>query len=255
MTSKNQNKTIVITRALGDEGELRDALQESAYHIIHEPLTEILLQHTARFDVEQAISDDPNAVLITSQHGITALSLLTENRDVFLLCVGEKTAEIASNLGFLNVSVAGENVDTMIDYITSGYDDDARFLYVSGEHISVDLSEILAISGMQVLRVVVYEAVAALSLSDTLIEQLKRGQIDAISFFSSRTAEIFLMLAKEHNILNNLEKIDAFCLSKNVADAAENATENASWRNVYSADEPTLASLLNCVDSVYAIKG
>jgi len=244
------NETIVITRALGDEGELRDALQESGYHAIHEPLTEIFLRHTARTELANALLEDPNAVLITSQHGVQALAMLTEIRDMFLLCVGEKTAEIAANLGFIHVSMAGGNVDAMLDYIASGYDEDSRLLYVSGENISVDLGEVLAVGGMQVERVVVYEAIAAENLSDTLVEQLKRGQIDAVTFFSPRTVQIFLSLAKKADALAYLQKIDAFCFSENVASAAEYAT----WRAIYSADKPTLASLLLCVDNAYSHK-
>jgi uroporphyrinogen-III synthase len=255
MSAKLSNKTIVITRPLGDEGELRDALQENWHHVICEPLTEIILNHTTRFEVAQALTADPDAVIITSSHGVRALSLLSEERDVFLLCVGEKTADIAADLGFARISLAGENVDGLIDYITSSYDDDARFLYISGEHISVDLGEVLAVSGMQVQRVVVYEAVAAEMLSDTLVEQLKRGQIDAISFFSKRAVEIFLELAQKSNVQNSLSKIDAFCLSENIAQIAKQAEESIIWRNVYTARKATLASLLNCIDNAYANQG
>lgn len=241
------NETIVITRTLGDEGELRDALQEAGYHVIHEPLTEIFLHDMAQEELANVLIDSPDAVLITSQHGVQSLALLTELRDISLLCVGEKTAEIAENLGFSRVYMAGENVERMIDYILEAYGDDARFLYVSGENISVDLGEILAISGMQVARIVAYEAVAAEALSDTLLEQLKRGQIDAVTFFSSRTAEIFLALAEKHNILENLNKIDSFCLSENVAKMAE----NANWQKIYSADAPTLNSLIECIKANY----
>ena len=241
------NETIVITRALGDEVELRDGLQDAGYHVICEPLTEIFLHHTAQAELANVLINSPDAVLITSQHGVQSLALLTELRDIPLLCVGEKTTEIAENLGFSRVCMAGENAERMIDYILGAYGDDARFLYVSGENISVDLGEILGISGMQVARVIAYEAVATEALSDTLLEQLKRGQIDAITFFSQRTAEIFLALAAEHNTLENINKIDAFCLSKNVAEVAE----NANWRKVYSANEPTLNSLIECIKANY----
>lgn len=241
------NETIVITRAIGDEAELKEALQESGYHVIHEPLTEIFLRHTARAELNNALLSDPDAVLVTSQHGVQALAMLTELRDVFLLCVGEKTAEIANNLGFSHVCMTGDNVDAMIDYISGGYDEDSRLLYVSGEHISADLGEILAIHGMQIDRVVVYEAIAAQSLSDIMIEQIKRGQIDGITFFSPRSAQIFCQLAQAAGIAGEFKNITAICLSENVALAAE----EIGWRTINIASEPNLSALVACVDSVY----
>lgn len=243
------SKTIVITRPKGDEAILRDELLERGHHVICEPLTEIVLQHTVRGELEHILhhNHDPDAILITSNHGVQALALLTELRDMFLLCVGEATAHIATQLGFERVSVTGETVDHMIDYILDCYDEDARFLYVSGEHISTDLGETLGIRGMEVKRIAAYEAVATETLSDTLIEQLKRGHIDVLTFFSQRAVKIFTSLIEKHNLLNELEKIDAFCLSQNIADIA--ATGN--WKKIHASEKPTLASLLTCIDNAY----
>lgn len=240
-------RTIVITRPKGDEAVLRDELMERGYHVIHEPLTEIFLRHTARIEVEQALLDEPDAIIITSKHGAQSLALLTELRDMFLLCVGEATANIAIQLGFDRVSVAGGTVEGMIDYILDCYDEDSRFLYISGENISVDLGEALGIRGMSLSRVVTYDAVPAESLSDTLVEQLRRGQIDALTFFSQRTAQIFLSLAEKSDVLATLEKIDAFCLSGAVAATAE----IAGWQGIYSPDKATLASFVTCIDNAY----
>ncbi|MEQ1789303.1 MAG: uroporphyrinogen-III synthase [Rickettsiales bacterium] len=240
-------KTIVITRPVGDETILRDELLALGYRVIHEPLTEIFLRHTAHLEVEQAILDVPDAVLITSKHAVQALAMLTELRDMFLLCVGEATANIATQLGFDRVSVAGGTVDGMVDYILDCYDEDSRFLYVSGEDVSVDLGEILGVRGMQVARVVVYDAVAAQSLSDVLVEQLRRGHIDALTFFSTRTANIFLSLAKKSGIFSTLEKIDVFCLSESIAEVFK----IGDWQRIYSADKATLASIITCVDNAY----
>ena len=46
------SKTILVTRAKGDEHELAEALQELGHAVIHEPLTEIFLNHTMRAHIE-----------------------------------------------------------------------------------------------------------------------------------------------------------------------------------------------------------
>ncbi len=137
------DKTIVITRAKGDEKTLTDLLHAHDYRVIHEPLTDIFLRHTERQAVEDALLDEPDAVLITSRHGVQALSLLTELRDPCLLCVGEATAEAAHSLGFIRVNSAGGNVQNLIEHIAAGYDGGSRFFYPCGQHVRVALDEVL----------------------------------------------------------------------------------------------------------------
>lgn len=251
LPTNNIDKTIVITRPLGDEILLRDELLERGYRVIHEPLTEIFLHHERRLNVEHALLDEPDAVLITSKHGVQALALLTNLRDMFLLCVGEATANIALQLGFDKVSMTGETSQHMVEYILDCYDEDAKFLYISGEDITTDLTEELGIRGMHVQRIAAYGAIAAEALSDTLVEQLKRNNINAISFFSTRTAHIFLSLAEKAGVLGELKNIDAFCLS----DTVQSNIKPALWNKSYSAEKPTLASMINCIDNSYTNKG
>ena len=179
-------KTIVITRPKGDEKIITDLLHAHGYRVIHEPLTDIFLRHTERLVVQNALLAEPDAVLITSRHAAQALSLLTDLRDAYLLCVGEATAQTAISLGFTRVASAGGTVAKMIDYIIDGYDPSSRFFYVSGEFVRGDLDASLIQQGMDVQRVVVYDAIAASQLSDTLVEQMRRKQVDAVTFLSPR---------------------------------------------------------------------
>ena len=247
MTIDNANKPIVITRPLGDEIILRDELLERGYQVIHEPLTDIFLRHDLRLNVEHALLNDPDAIIITSKHGVQALALLTDLRDMFLLCVGEATANIAIQLGFDRVSVTGETVEHLVDYILDCYDEDSRFLYISGEHITTDLSEELSVRGMEVERIAAYEAIASEALSDTLVEQIRRGQIGSLTFFSVRTADIFLKLAEKSDILDSIKKMEAFCLSE----AIDKKKKKGTWKAIYCSRKPTLASMVSCIDNVY----
>lgn len=241
------SKTILVTRAKGDEHEITEGLHALGHHVIHEPLTEIFLDHTISGHLHALLLTDPHAVIVTSKHAVQALSLLSSLRDASLLCVGSATADMALSLGFMRVYDTGGTVEQMLQYIQDGYDDDARFVYISGEHIRSDLPEVLATFGMQCERVIAYHALASESLSDTLIAQLQRGQIDAITLFSPRNAEIFLHLLERAEITPAAAVLDLFALSEEVA----NGAANASWRNIYVADKPTLASLIDRVDNAY----
>ena len=241
------SKTILITRPKGDEYELTHELQTLGHHVIHEPITEILLDHTLRGEVQHLLMTDPAAIIITSKHAVQALALLTEIRDVYLLCVGEATADMAHSMGFTRVEAAGGDLERLIDYIRGAYDEDAHFVYISGAHIRSDLPLILQSFGYGCERLVAYEAVASLALSDTLVEQLKRGQIDAVTFFSARNARIFCELLKLADLGSATLLLDAVCLSEEVASSAR----ACAWQKVLVADEPTLASLVECVDNSY----
>ncbi|MEZ5692157.1 MAG: uroporphyrinogen-III synthase [Rickettsiales bacterium] len=247
MLDNNKNKTILITRPKGDESLLKDELTRRNYKIIHEPLTEIILKHDSRMEVEHFLFKDPNAVLITSSHGAKSLSLLTDIRDMFLLCVGDNTANTAKQLGFSNVTATGENVDHMIDYVMDCYDENSEFLYISGEHTSADLENIFSVRGMSVKRIITYEAVAVDEISDTTKEQLKRGNINVVTFFSKRAAEIFLTLIEKNELSAILRETDAFCLSENIA----GIIERYKWKTVNISKQATLKSLLDSIDESY----
>lgn len=242
------SKTILVTRAKGDEHELTEALQQLGHFVIHEPLTEIFLNHTIRGPLEQMILEEPDAVLITSKHAAQALALLSDIRDLCILAVGAATAETAMSLGFTRVYETGGTVEHLINYIADGYDEDSRFLYISGEHIRSDLPLVLSSFGMACERIIAYQAIAAESLSDTLVAQLQRGQVDAVTFFSPRNAEIFMELLERAESSPASAVLDAFVLSEEIA----STLAGTAWRNVYVADKPTLASLVDKVDTTYA---
>jgi uroporphyrinogen-III synthase len=245
------DKTILITRPKGDEYGFAEMLQVRNYRAIHEPLMDIMLRHNERYAIHHAIMDDPDAILVTSRHAVQALSILTEIRDLFLICVGEATARAALSAGFTRVSAAGGNAKLMVEQVLESYDEGSRFIYASGEDVRTDLAAELGEEGMKVERIVVYETVAAQRLSDTLVEQLRRRQVDAVTFLSQRTAEIFMTLVDRHGISNCIEGLRAFCMSETVADSLT----LRPWLAIHVAHEPTLASLANSIDNVFLANG
>jgi len=242
-------ETILITRPKGDEMALTDALHVHGYRVIHEPLTEIFLRHTERQALHNALLSEPDAVIITSRHGANALALLSDLRDAYLICIGEATASTAQSLGFTRVCNAGGNVQKLIEYIYASYDPETRFLYVSGKHVRVDLDAVLATQGMHVDRIVLYEAIASPQLSDTLVEQLRRGQIDAVTFLSQRTAHIFTALLARAGAQQTVTGLHAAALSETIAEPLV----SWPWKGIHTAREATLASLIECVDNIFHV--
>lgn len=239
------DKTIVITRAKGDEAELTEALHALDMRVIHEPLLEIFLRHTERQALQQLLLREPDAIIVTSRRAVQALSVLTELRDAFLLCVGEATEQAAQSSGFIRTHACGGNAEALLRYITDAYDEGSRFLYASGAEVRTDIAAQLAEKGMQIDRLALYDAHAAEQLSDTLVEQLKRQQIDAIAFMSPRTAQIFVALARKAGVEEACRQVRAFALSGAVAEPLV----ALPWKAIHSAGEATLASLVECMDN------
>lgn len=238
-------KTVLVTRARGDESELTDALHDYGLNVIHEPLTEIFLLHTARIALQHLLDQNPSAVLITSRHGARALATLTPQRDLPLLCVGESTQQVALSLGFVRATATGQTLDDMIEYILSAYDEDAYFAYPSAEHVRSELDAALEPHGMRCERLVVYEAKAIEKLSDTLTEHIRQGHIDAVTFLSQRSAEIFMEHIRAAELQKPLRKMAACCMSEGIAAPLP----EKAWKKRSIAKEPTLASLAACVDN------
>ncbi|MFW0777349.1 MAG: uroporphyrinogen-III synthase [Rickettsiales bacterium] len=237
-------KTILITRGVSDGEELHEQLQELGHRVIHEPLTEIFLNHTVRQELQQSLQNEPDAIILTSRYGARALAALTEIRDLALLCVGDATAEAARSVGFTRVSTAGGTADDLVTYILDAYDSDSRLIYGSAVHVRTDLEAELGAYGMEVQRVVLYEATASEALSDTLIEQLKREQVDAVTFLSQRSVDIFLKLLANTDVSNATDHMEAYCLSEAVA----MPLQDSQWKSIIIAPEPTLASLISTID-------
>ena len=238
-------ETILVTRPSGDEKILTDLLHERGYRVIHEPLTRIYLNHTERQSLEAVLDADPHACIVTSRHGVRALAALSEMRDHALICVGDATARVAQSLGFTRIAVAGGTSEKLVDYILGAYDEGSRFAYIRGAHVQGDMDKALNDAQMQVQSVVLYEAAASPQLSDTLIEQLKREQIDAVTLLSTRTAHIFNALLKQAGIEDSVRHLHGFTLSAAIAQPLQ------GWKQLYVADEPTLASVLACVDNAF----
>lgn len=245
------DKTIIITRPKGDEKSLTDVLHALGLRVIHEPLTDIYLRHTERTKLGQALLTEPDALILTSRHAVHALAMLTELRDEFLICIGDATAQTAQSLGFTRVSAAGGTAQSLLDYIYESYDEGSRFLYLSGEHVRVEIDMILNERGMVAERLALYEAIAAPQLSDTLVEQLRRNQIDGITFLSQRAAQIFIALLAKAGAQAATAHLHAFCISETAAQPLA----QQPWRGIHIADEPTLASLVNCVDNALQTQG
>ena len=105
-----------------------------------------------------------------------------------------------------------------------------------GEHISADLCA--ALPDYHWYQVITYSA-EALALSPDILSQLTDGSIQAVAFFSKRTAELFEQQLDQQK----LPPLQAFCLSEAIA----STLKHPCWQRKTIAQIPSEASLIDAL--------
>jgi uroporphyrinogen-III synthase len=150
-----------------------------------------------------------------------------------MLTVGPQSLAAARQAGFGTSQAQGGDVEGLARHIGDTLDPaHGPILYLSGAETTGDLEVRLTRLGFAVDRVVVYDAVAATSLSGAGI-----ADHDGVLLYSPRTARIWVSLAGETARL-----LHHYCLSENVA-----AVLPAPWRKSVAMrpDEAAMLALLD----------
>jgi uroporphyrinogen-III synthase len=227
----------LITRPLEDARPVAERLSALGIDAVIEPLLHIDFLETEPLDLAGV-----QAVLITSANGVRALARRSDRRDIPILTVGDASARQAREEGFTDITSAGGDVDDLATLAARTCDPaGGALLHVAGSAVAGDLAGLLERDGFTYRREVLYDARRADALSDACIEHISSGQIDAVLFFSPRTAVTFARLIVDAGLDGRCAKMDAVCLSPAVAERIA----ALPWRGIATAAEPTQDALLD----------
>ncbi|MFQ5533472.1 MAG: uroporphyrinogen-III synthase [Sphingomonadales bacterium] len=230
---------ILITRPRADAEPLAATLIAHGHDAIIEPMLDIRPVTGRPLNL-----DGVQAVLATSANGVRALAGVSDERAMPIYAVGDATARQALALDFTNIRSAAGDVRSLSTLVARDFDPrDGTLIHVAGSHLAGDLTSELQRRKFTIRREVLYCARAARRLSDHVRAALSGGAIDAIMFFSPRSADIFVNLVVQAELGPACRGTAALCLSKAVAD---NVT-SLPWARVAIASEPTQASLLKLI--------
>lgn len=207
---------ILITRPREDAEPFARALIALGHEAVIEPLLEIDYLTGAPLDLIGT-----QGVLVTSANGARALALRTPVRDIDIVAVGPTSASAAREAGFISVSESsGEGVEALATFArTKLKPSDGALVHATGSVTAGDLAGALSARGFSVRREILYEARAVDHLSGAVVAELTAGLIDAATFFSPRTAALFVDLVQDEGLEAACRRLTAICLSQAVAAA------------------------------------
>lgn len=170
--------------------------------------------------------DDPvaagpgEALAFTSSNGVRAFARASSARNHQVYAVGEATAEEARRAGFSAVAAAGGDVESLAELITASKST-RPVLHLAGSDRAGDLVAALGARGVAARRLVIYDAVPVLDLSDETRRTLtSTPEKTAVALFSPRSAALFFAQIGRAGLEPSLKGARLLALSDAVAAAA-----------------------------------
>lgn len=234
---------VLNTRPDTDSAELLTELEQRGYRHLSAPMLSINFP-----PIERPVDIAPyQGVVFTSANGVRAFTKLSEDRNLTAYCVGDATARMCKLCGFDDVYSANGDIHDLAALILRMVDaKQGPLFHPAARKPAGDLGEMLKTRGYRVDRQTVYEAEESKTLPDAVISALRNHDIDAILFFSPRTAESFVKLVQRYNLQQDLSETNAICLSP----AVQSKISDLTWHRTLVASQPTQEYLLSELGSL-----
>lgn len=210
---------LLLTRTAEDNAALMPLLKDMGIEGISLPL--FTVEH-----LHPSINGQFDAVIATSRHAAhkaKAFAHLPFN------VVGEKTAHTMAEQG-CTIARTAPDAARLLPLLPANL----RYLYLSGEQVREDFST----TPFNVQREVVYRT------EPLPPRPFSTEGIDGAAFFSPTSVRIFHAFYGHCATLH----MDAYCISQEVAQKAKTCF---TFHRVYAAGEPTLQSLLQCINETH----
>lgn len=231
---------VLLTRPVYSSESLAIRLQKIGVQTNIEPMFTIkyLTSEYIDFNAFQAI-------VFTSHNAVLAFKESYTAPDIPVFTVGDKTAEIAHDIGFKEVYSADGNLKKLAGTIKNTLKPIHKpLLYLCGKHLSGNLPADMNKMGFKVKKHEIYDAIASKNISIKTKTLLKDKKINYIPFYSSRSALIFIKLIKKENLESELSTVCALCLSPAIKDIIG----SLPWKEVMTAQNPTQYDLFKLID-------
>ncbi len=234
---------VLVTRPRPDAETFAEVLAARGHKVLLEPLFEVVNLQEAAGQIDLT---GIQALLFTSANGVRAFCAAfaprkPEDLALRVFAVGDASARTAEQCGFRSVESADGDVTDLIALVRRRVDPTQGGLFhAAGSKVAGDLKGGLEGAGFVFRRSVLYETRALEALSDETQAAFKDGEIDAVTFFSPRTANSFVRLVDAAGLGDHLGASIAVCLSAAVRDEMA----PLRWKAVVVAARPTQAEVV-----------
>lgn len=231
---------VLLTRPRDDSAATAAVLAAMEHDCLIDPVLDIVFRTGVALDL-----DGVQALVATSRNGVRALAQATARRDLPLCAVGRSTAALARAAGFVNVVDADGDVAALVALVAGRFrPDGGRVFHAAGSDVAGDLAGSLRAAGFTVSREVLYRAAPSAALLPGTGRALRDGAIDAVLFFSPRSAQAFVSLVGDAGLADSCRNVLACCISERAAMAAR----ALPFRTVRAAVAPNQDALLALLD-------
>ena len=205
---------ILITRPLIDAEDLMEKFFNFGHKIIHLPTLKILSANTDPIN-----PNDFDAFIFTSANAIRNLKLVDTNKNLHCFCVGSITEKIARQSGYINTSSAGGTVNALknLIMISDKINKNSKIAYFCGDNTSYDLDSELRKEGLKIKKIVNYFSEIITDLNEDNKKLIERYPPNLIYIYSSRSAESFIAIVKNHFLKALMTQSTIMCISEKIA--------------------------------------
>lgn len=204
---------VVVTRPQADGARTAAALEAHGHEVLLAPLMQ----------AERIAADLAGVwggLIVTSANAPGAIDEAAKAALLGLpiYAVGQRSAEAARVAGFTDVACADGDARDLVRLIAQRQiPAKAPLLYLAGEDRAADLIQVLAARGLAAELRVVYRAVT-LPFPPELEAALEAGDVEAVLHFSGRSAQSYVVGARDAGIADSALAVLHYCLSEQVAE-------------------------------------
>lgn len=228
---------MLVTRPEPDASETAARLRALGIEPVIAPL---LVQH-----VEETSLPDPAgfaAIAVTSANALRALAErgeLVRYAHLRLFAVGDKTAALARELGFADVTSAEGNFGMLVEKLAhAGLT--GPIWYPAAREQAGDLARSLAPFGLMVITSVVYRMDAVVPENAKMAAAITDNDVKAALLYSKRASQAFVSVTKALKVPDPAKFLTLLCLSENVAQPLV----DAHFVRIGLADHPSEEAML-----------
>ena len=201
---------ILFTRPLEDSSEMILKFQKLGHKVSHLPLLKI-----EEINIGEINFFEYQGIIFTSANAVKFLDIKKIDKKKLCFCVGNVTEKKARSRGFQNVITAEGNVRNLKELILQNFNKkDGKLLYVSGEIVSIDLSQQLEKEGYKIKNIINYRADYNKNFDEKFISELKLKLPDIIYIYSENSASSFLNFIKTYQFDSLFMDTNLMCIGE-----------------------------------------